>query len=91
MKKKAVEIIAEKRQRRIEALETLCGKRREELKNLQNENQGLRQTADILSAIILEAIETRGCVEISKEAVAKGIKLRYTLENKEDRYVLRRE
>ena len=90
MKKKAVEKIAEERQRRIDTLEALCGKRRDEIKGLQLENQGLRQTADILSAIILEAIAEKGKIEISKDKLREGITHNYTLDNKEDRYILRK-
>ena len=91
MKKKAVERISEDRQRRIELLEGLLGKRKEQLRQLQSENEGLKQTVQLLTGIVLEGIERKERVEIPRERLKNGIKCGYILSETEDAFVLEKQ
>ncbi len=91
MKKKNIERIAAERLSKIESLEAMLGRRREEIMRLKGEMQGKNEIIGMLEAIIFQLTEEKGCVEISREKLSEGIRERFSLEVSEDKFVLRAE
>lgn len=90
MKKKAIERIAEEKQRIIENLEQLLGERKKQIAELKYEIEGGRQMIQMLQSFVLEGVERSGRVEIPKKRVSEGLKCGYTLTETEDAYILER-
>lgn len=91
MKKKNIERQSAERLARIEGLEAILGKRRQEIMQLKGEVQGLRELNAILKAIIFQITEEKGCVEVSREKLREGIGKSFRIEATEEKFTLRSE
>lgn len=88
MKKKDIEKLAEERLKKIENLEVLLGNRRTDLVRLKGELQAKDEIIGILESIIYQLVEEKGCVEVSREKISEGIRRSFSLEVKDDVFVL---
>ena len=89
MKKKNVEKLAQTRQARIEALESMMGARREEIMRLKGEIQGLKELNGILESIIYQITDEKKCVEVSRSKLREGINTSFSISATEDKFILR--
>lgn len=89
MKKKNIERQSVERLKRIEGLEAMLGRRKIEIMQLKGEVQGLRELNAILEAIIFQITEEKGCVEVSRAKLSEGIKRSFSIEAKDDVFVLK--
>lgn len=71
--------------------EYLLEVKKKEVKALKDELKGKNQIIQMLGALILEGIEKKGRIEISKAEISKGLKTGYKIQETEDRYILERE
>jgi hypothetical protein len=88
MKKKKIEQIAAERLARIEDLETLLGRRRQEIMQLKGEAQGLRELNSILEAMILQLVEDKGKVVISRAKLREGIGQSFSIKTTDEEFIL---
>lgn len=91
MKKKNIEKMAAERLSRIEGLEALLGRRREELMQLKGEVQGLRELNSILVAMVYQITGEKGCVEISRARLRENTGKSFSIEATEEKFILRAE
>ena len=88
MKKKAVEQLADKRQKQIEGLEYLLGERKKTILRLKEEKTGLEQIIGILESILFSIVEEKGKIVIKKEDISEGVRSDYKISIKEDVIVI---
>jgi mannose-6-phosphate isomerase class I len=88
MKKKKIEQIAAERLARIEDLECLLGRRRQEIMQLKGEVQGLRELNGILEAMILQLVEDKGKVVISRAKLREGIGQSFSIKATDEEFIL---
>ena len=91
MKKKNIVRQSEERLKRIEGLEAMLGRRKQEIMMLKEEVQGLRELNAILEAMIFQITEAKGCVEVSRKKLSEGIGRSFSIEVKDDVFVLKSE
>ena len=89
MKKKAIEKVARERLSRLEGLEAMLVRRREEIMQIKGEVQGLRELNAILEAMIFQITEEKGCVEVSRDKLREGIGKSFSIEATEEKFILR--
>ena len=88
MKKKAIEKQAQQRLERINNLELLLRKRKEQIGELKEEIEGYKQVVQILEAFVIEGVEKKEEVQIPIVALSEGLKAGYNIDIKEDMYVI---
>ena len=88
MKKKKIEQIAAERLAKIEGLETLLGRRRQEIMQLKEEVQGLRELNGILEAMILQLVEDKGKAVISRAKLREGIGQSFSIKTTDEEFIL---
>lgn len=88
MKKKKIEQIAAERLARIEMLETLLGRRRQEIILLTGEAQGLRELSKTLEAMILQLVEEKGKAVISRAKLREGIGQSLSIKATDEEFIL---
>lgn len=88
MKKKKIEQIAAERLAKIEHLETLLGRRRQEIMQLKGEVQGLRELNGILEAMIFQLVEEKGKAVISIARLREGIGQSFSIKATDEEFIL---
>lgn len=88
MKKKAIEQLAERRLKQIEALEGMMRMRKHKIIELEADKRGLEEVTKLLEAIIFSSVEEKGKLIIKKEDISDGIKSDYKISPEEDMYVI---
>ena len=88
MKKKAIEKTAKERLSRIEGLEAMLGRRREEIMAIRGEVQGLRELNSILLGMIYQLAGEQGRVEISRAKLREDIGRSFSIEETEDKFII---
>ena len=88
MKKKKIEQIAAERLAKIEGLETLLGRRRQEIMQLKGEVQGLRELNGILEAMIFQLVEDKGQAVISRAKLREGIGQSFSIKATDEEFIL---
>ena len=88
MKKKAIEQLAERRLRQIEALEGIMRMRKQRIIELEAEKTAHEEVIKLLEAIIFSSVEEKGKLVIKKEDISDGIKSGYKISLEEDAYVI---
>ena len=88
MKKKKIEQIAAERLAKIEGLETLLGRRRQEIMQLKEEVQGLRELNGILEAMIFKLVEEKGEAVISRARLSEGIGQSFSIKATDEEFIL---
>ena len=91
MKKKNIVRQSEERLKRIEGLEAMLGRRKQEIMMLKVEVQGLRELNAILEAMIFQITEEKGYVEVSRAKLSEGIRRSFSIEARDDVFVLKSE
>ena len=89
MKKKNIERQSEERLKRIEGLEAMLGRRKQEIMQLRGELQGKDEIIAILESIIYQLVEEKGYVEISRAKLSEGIRRSFSIEARDDVFVLK--
>ena len=88
MKKKKIEQIAAERLAKIEGLETLLGRRRQEIMQLKEEVQKHRELNGILEAMILQLVEDKGKAVISRAKLSEGIGQSFSIKATDEEFIL---
>ena len=74
----------------FEKVKYLLRIKKKEIKELRDELKGKNQIIQMLEALVLEGIEKKGRIEISKDDISKGLKKGYKIQVTEDKYILER-
>jgi dTDP-4-amino-4,6-dideoxygalactose transaminase len=91
VKKKNIEKQSAIRLKKIESLEAMLGRRREEMQTLKSEIAGCREVMHMLEAIVYQLVREEGYVEIDRDKLAEGIRKKFKIEIKDKLFILKAE
>lgn len=88
MKKKAIEQLADRRLKHLEAMEVILRIRKRQIEELEAEKRGFEEVKNLLEAIIFSSVEKSGRLVIRKEDITENIRSGYKISLEEDAYVI---